>query len=94
MRLKWSDRPEIFFKILENVRMAYRISGKALVTIGRKMKAARKADKRTQLHVAEEAGIDPSYYARIERGEANPSLEVLNAIVKALHKKSSDILPF
>jgi transcriptional regulator with XRE-family HTH domain len=46
------------------------------------------------LVVAEEAGIDPSYYARIERGEANPSLEVLNAIVKALHAKSSDILPF
>lgn len=74
--------------------MAYRISGKALVTIGRKMRNSRKDKKRTQVHVAEEAGIDPSYYARIERGEANPSLEVLNAIVKALHVKSSDILSF
>lgn len=78
----------------DNQGMAYRISGKALVTIGRKMRAKRRSDKRTQLVVAEEAGIDPSYYARIERGEANPSLEVLNAIVKALHAKSSDILPF
>lgn len=74
--------------------MAYRISGKALVLIGKRMKKARKEHRRTQIHVAEEAGIDSSYYARIERGEANPSLEVLNAIVKALHVKSSDILSF
>lgn len=94
MRLFWFERPEIYTKMPDNHGMAYRISGKALVTIGRKMKSARKAGKRTQVEVADEAGIDPSYYARIERGEANPSLEVLNAIVKALHAKSSDILPF
>lgn len=74
--------------------MAYRLSGKALVQIGNKMKRIRKGQKRRQIDVAEEAGIDSSYYARIERGEANPSLEVLNAIVKALHVKSSEILPF
>jgi transcriptional regulator with XRE-family HTH domain len=74
--------------------MAYRISGKALVLMGRKMRKIRGEQKRRQVEVAVEAGIDTSYYARIERGEANPSLEVLNAIVKALHAKSSDLLPF
>lgn len=74
--------------------MAYRISGKALVLIGKRMKKVRKEQKRTQVHVADEAGIDSSYYAKVERGEANPSLEVLNAIVKALHVSSSEILSF
>lgn len=74
--------------------MAYRISAKTLVLIGKKMRKIRKGQKREQVEVAEEAGIDTSYYARIERGEANPSLEVLYAIVRALHVKSSDILPF
>jgi len=74
--------------------MAYRISGKTLVIIGRKMKKLREQQKRDQIEVAEEAGIDKSYYARVERGEANPTLEVLYAIIKSLHVQSSDILPF
>lgn len=74
--------------------MAYRISGKTLVHIGKNMKKMREKQNRNQVEVAEEAGIDTSYYARVERGEANPSLEVIYAIVKALHTKSSDILPF
>lgn len=74
--------------------MAYRISGKALVLIGKKMRKLRREQRRTQVHVADEAGIDSSYYAKVERGVANPSLEVLNSIVKALHTKSSDILSF
>jgi len=74
--------------------MAYKISAKTLILIGKKMRKFRKGQKREQVEVAEEAGIDTSYYARIERGEANPSLEVLYAIIKALHVKSSNILPF
>ncbi len=58
------------------------------------MRKIRDSQKRDQVEVAEEAGIDTSYYARIERGEANPSLEVIYAIIKALHTKSSEILPF
>ena len=58
------------------------------------MRKIRKNQKREQVEIAEEAGIDTSYYARVERGEANPTLEILYAIVKALHVKSSDILPF
>ena len=74
--------------------MAYRISGKMLVIIGKKMRKIREQQKRDQIEVAEEAGIDKSYYARIERGEGNPTLEVLYAVIKSLHVKSSDILPF
>lgn len=74
--------------------MAYRISGKTLVQIGKRMRKIREGQKREQVTVAEEAGIDTSYYARIERGEANPTLEILYSIVKALHTKSSEILPF
>ena len=58
------------------------------------MRKIRDKQRRDQVQVAEEAGIDTSYYARIERGEANPSLEVIYAVIKALHVKSSDILPF
>lgn len=74
--------------------MAYRISGKTLVLIGKKMKKIRRQQRREQVEIAVEAGMDTSYYARIERGEANPTLERLYAVVKALHVKSSDILPF
>lgn len=34
------------------------------------------------------------YYARIERGEENPSLEIIKGLTTALKIKSSDILPF
>lgn len=74
--------------------MAYRISAKTLIGIGKNMERLRKRQNRNQVEVAEEAGIDTSYYARVERGEANPSLEVMYAIIKALHVRSSDILPF
>ena len=74
--------------------MAYRISAKTLIIIGKKIRKIREQQKRDQVEVAEEAGIDTSYYARIERGEANPSLEVIYAVIKALHTKSSEILPF
>lgn len=74
--------------------MAYRISAKTLVGIGKNMNKIRNRQNRNQVEVAEEAGIDTSYYARVERGEANPSLEVIYAIIKALHVRSSDVLPF
>ena len=74
--------------------MAYRISAQVLIAIGKKMRKIRKNQGREQIEVAEEAGISGSFYARLERGEGNPTLEVLYAVVRALHSKSSDILPF
>jgi len=78
----------------ENKSMSYRISAKVLVSIGKSMRKVRKGQGREQVEVAEEAGISTSFYARLERGEGNPTLEVLYAVVKALHVKASDILPF
>lgn len=48
------------------------------------LKAARKKAKLTQAEVAEKAEIHTNYYARIERGEVNPTIDVLNSLAKAL----------
>lgn len=62
--------------------------------IGRKLKAARNMKKMTQVQVAEKAGLNTNYYACIERGEVNASIEMLESILKVLDVKSSKILPF
>ena len=48
--------------------------------IGRKIKKARQKVEMTQADVAEKAGIHVNYFARIERGEANPSIEIIEKI--------------
>lgn len=62
--------------------------------IGDKIKEIRKKKKLTQVEVAEKAGIHVNYFARLERGEVNPSVEIVQNIAKALKVKSGDILPF
>lgn len=74
--------------------MAYRLSSQMLIKIGKNMRKIREKQERTQEDVAAEAGIEMSYYSKVERGEANPSLEIIYAIIRALHKNSQDILPF
>jgi len=56
--------------------------------LGIKLKKYREAAKMTQAQVAESAGIHVNYYARMERGEENPTLEVLHSLKKALKIKS------
>ena len=55
------------------------------------MRVAREAAKLTQKQVAEAAGVHVNLYARIERGEGNPSFENLQAIVQVLNIKSLDL---
>ncbi len=74
--------------------MAYRLSSQNLIKIGKNMRKIREKQERTQENVAGEAGIEMSYYSKVERGEANPSLEIVYAIIRALHTKSQEILPF
>lgn len=62
--------------------------------LGKNLKKARLRAKMTQQEVADKAGVHVNYYARIERGEVNPSQEKLYGIVKALKVKSSEILPY
>jgi transcriptional regulator with XRE-family HTH domain len=62
--------------------------------LGRNIKKARQNARLTQVEVAEKADIHVNYFARIERGEVNPSYEILESIAKALKVKSSEIFPF
>ena len=61
---------------------------------GKNLKLVRSAKQLTQKDVAKVSGMHVNYYARIERGEENPSFEAIEKIVKALGVKSSDVLPF
>ena len=60
--------------------------------IGKKFKSCREKAGLTQSEVASKAGVHVNYYARIERGEENPSLEKVQGIMKVLKIKSLDIL--
>ena len=62
--------------------------------IGENIRLARINLKLTQNDVAKKADVSVNYYARIERGEVNPSVDTLKAIFSVLNVKSSDILPF
>lgn len=62
--------------------------------IAKKIKQTRLQKELTQLTLAEKAGINVNYFARVERGEIKPSSDNLEKIIKALGVKSSDIFPF
>ena len=59
--------------------------------LGDKLKAYRDKADLTQAEVAAIAGIHVNYYARIERGEENPTYEILHKIKTAL-KIESDLV--
>lgn len=65
---------------------------KKYIALGKKFRSAREGLKMTQTEVAENSGVSINYYARIERGEENPTFDVLQKIMKALHIKSLDVL--
>jgi len=60
--------------------------------LGEKLRQAREAAKLTQAEVATKAGVHVNYYARIERGEENPSYTKLQSIMKVLNIGSLDII--
>lgn len=60
--------------------------------LGSKIRKAREAAELTQAEVAAKADINVSYYAEIERGEVNPSVDKLHSILKVLKVKSFNIL--
>lgn len=64
------------------------------IQLGKNIKRARQKAELTQAEVAERAEIHVNYFARIERGEENPSIDIIEKIAKALKVKSSEILPF
>ncbi len=60
--------------------------------LGEKFKKAREKKKLTQAEVAKNADIHVNYYARVERGEENPSFEIIQGIMRVLGIKSFDLL--
>ncbi len=61
---------------------------------GQNLRKVRNQIGLTQKQVANKAKMHVNYYARIERGEENPSYEAIEKIITALGVKSSAVLPF
>ena len=74
--------------------MPYYFTAKVRKEFGNNLKRIRKKKNLKQVEVSVDAGVNPSYYSKIERGEVNPSMEKVYRIIKALKIRSSDILPF
>lgn len=54
----------------------------------------RKQQRYTQREVAELAGLNPNYYAKVERGDGMPSLKTIRKLAKALRVTATDIVGF
>lgn len=55
-----------------------------LPILGERLKKARKDRGLTQEQLAEQAGLSARHIAKIEKGDVNPSFEVLSTLVKTL----------
>ncbi|HEY4963954.1 MAG TPA: helix-turn-helix transcriptional regulator [Candidatus Saccharimonadales bacterium] len=62
--------------------------------IARNIKQIRLQKGLTQATLADKAKVNVNYFAKVERAEIKPSVEIYEKIVKALGVKSSDIFPF
>jgi transcriptional regulator with XRE-family HTH domain len=62
--------------------------------IAAKLKKFRLKKDLKQVDVANKAGLNSNFYAKVERGEAIPSVITLKKILGALGVKSSEILSF
>ena len=54
----------------------------------------RKQQRYTQKEVADMAGLNQNYYAKVERGDGIPSIKTIYKIAKALNVTAGDILGF
>jgi transcriptional regulator with XRE-family HTH domain len=70
------------------------MSSKTSQYMGEQLKKYRTQRGMTQAGLAQAAGTNINYYAKLERGVAVPSLAMLEKLVIALKVRSSDILPF
>jgi transcriptional regulator with XRE-family HTH domain len=62
--------------------------------VAKKLKSLRIDRDLTQADVAEKAKMSTNYYAKIERGEIRPSVDIYERLAKALKVTASDIFPF
>ncbi len=63
-------------------------------SLAQNLRKARRTVDLTQLEVAEQSGTNVNYYSKLERGEAIPSLKMLEKVLKVLDLKSNEALPF
>lgn len=62
-----------------------------LTDLGNQLRKAREKANLTQLEVAEASDVSTNYYAQMERGEVNPSVEKLQKVKQALKIKDLKI---
>ncbi len=66
---------------------------RAAVVFGQNLRAAREDKGLTQGQLAETAGVQRGYLNQIEGGQRNPTLDVAEALARAVGKSLSDLLP-
>ena len=62
--------------------------------VAKKLKILRLERDLTQAEIAEKAKMSVNYYAKIERGEVRPSVDIYERLAKALKATASDIFLF
>ena len=62
--------------------------------VAKRLRALRRERHFTQAEMAERAKMSANYYAKVERGELRPSIDVYERLAKALKVTSSDLFPF
>ena len=62
--------------------------------VAKRLKAYRIDRDLTQADIAKQAKMSTNYYAKIERGEVRPSVDIYERLAKALKVTASDIFPF
>lgn len=67
---------------------------KSQTILGKNLRSVREEKNLSQENVAVLSKISTTYYAGIERGEENPTFLIIESICKALHIKSSQVMPF
>ena len=60
----------------------------------KRLRALRHDRNLTQVQIAEKAKMSPNYYAKIERGEVRPSIDMYERLAKALKVTASELFPF
>jgi len=65
-----------------------------LKRISQNLRQIRKRQRYTQREVAELAGLNPNYYAKVERGDGMPSIKTIHKLAKALKVTATDIVGF
>ena len=69
-------------------------SGAITLKTAKRLRAIRIDRDLTQAQVADKAKMSANYYAKIERAEVRPSIDMYERIAKALKTSSKDLFPF